>query len=103
LSNAEDANALVSELLEETRDLPGADKLGAQLRELLSEPDLEANARRLAEQLALLAAAAALNATAPTIAEIFSQTRWKQGGARLYGATSFAPNSSRLLQRAFPD
>jgi putative acyl-CoA dehydrogenase len=102
-SSAEDANALVNELLEETRDLPGADELKTRLRELLSETDLEVNARKLAEQLALLAAAAALNATAPAIAEIFSQSRWKQGSARLYGAESLAPNSSRLLQRAFPD
>jgi putative acyl-CoA dehydrogenase len=103
VSNPDDANALVGELLEETSGLPGADGLKIRLRGLMSASDLEANARMLAEQLAMLAAVAALNATAPQIAEIYSRTRLMQGGARLYGAAALAPDSTRLLERAYPD
>ncbi len=103
LSNTDDANALVDDLLEETRDLPGAEELKTRLRGLLSESDPETHARKLAEQLALLAAAAALNATAPRIAEAFAVARLGRGGARLYGTASPPTSPSRLLERALPE
>jgi putative acyl-CoA dehydrogenase len=103
LSNADDARALIAELLSELRGVPGALALKAKLQDLLSRPDIEACARALTEQVALLAAAAALNATAPQIADVFVQARLKPGGARLYGAVSLRSASSRLLERASPE
>jgi putative acyl-CoA dehydrogenase len=103
MSNADDAKALVGELLDEVRDFPGRAERKAAMDTLLAEAELETRAREFAETIALLAAAAALQQTAPQIAEMFLQAGYNGERRRLYGSGRPHEVSSRLLERASPD
>jgi putative acyl-CoA dehydrogenase len=102
MSNAEEARALITELMSEARGLPGMMELRARLDALSPDLNLESQARWLAEQLALLAATAALQQTAPRIAQAFAQTRIGDNRSRLYGAAPLQDITSLLLERAHP-
>jgi putative acyl-CoA dehydrogenase len=97
--NVEEARAVLSNLREETRDLPDAVAALVRIERSLLAPDAVANARWITETLALVAAAAALQATAPEIGATFAGTRLA-GGTRQYGAPF--DNASQLLDRAAP-
>jgi putative acyl-CoA dehydrogenase len=100
---AEMAIAVLSELGEATRGLPGAREAAALIAGVFRRPDSERVARLAVEKLALLAAAAALNKFAPRSAELFATTRLANPHASMYGAVELAENDACvLLQRALP-
>jgi putative acyl-CoA dehydrogenase len=101
--DGEAATAVLQELVDETRGMPGASESAAFVIGCLLRPDSERVARQAVETLAVLAAAAALNIIHPTHAELFAKTRL--GGARhtMYGAADLTEAQSRaLLDRALP-
>lgn len=101
--DGEAATAVLQELVDETRGMPGAGEAAAFVIGCLLRPDSERVARQAVETLAVLAAAAALNIVNPTHAELFAKTRL--GGARhqMYGAADLTEAQSRaLLDRALP-
>ena len=67
---AEAAPAVLQDLTEETRGLPGAAEAAAFIAKAFRRPDCERVARLAVERLALLAATAALNAVSPRHARI---------------------------------
>jgi putative acyl-CoA dehydrogenase len=93
----EAARALLGELANETRGLPGTKEAIARIGEGLTRPDAESGARRAVEELALLAAAAALNANAPAIAETFARTRLAEQRGQFYGAADMTAATARML------
>src|SRR5215510_7619740 len=100
---AEASLAVLRELSEKTKGLPGAGEAVVHIGKAFRRPDGERVARLAVEKLALLAAAAALNAVAPRHAELFADT-WLAGNhGGMYGATEL-PNDDvrRLLERALP-
>jgi putative acyl-CoA dehydrogenase len=103
MSNADDAHALVGELLDEVRDFPGRAERKATIESVPAKAELETRAREFAEIIAKLAAIAALQQTAPQIAEIFLQSRFAGDRMRLYGSGRPHEVSSRLLERASPE
>jgi putative acyl-CoA dehydrogenase len=100
---AEAASAVLQNLVQETRGLPGAEDAAAFIGKAFRRPDGERVARLAVEKLALLAAAAALNKVSPRHAELFAATRLAGNHASMYGAVDLAPDDIRnLLQRALP-
>ncbi|MDB5619083.1 acyl-CoA dehydrogenase family protein [Tardiphaga sp.] len=101
--DGEAAIAVLQELVDETRSLPGAGEAASFVIGSLLRSDSERVARQAVETLAILAAAAALNIVHPRHAELFAKTRL--GGARsaMYGAAELSETQSReLLDRALP-
>src|SRR4051812_37239908 len=100
---AEAATAVLQNLAEESRGLPGAGDAVAFIGKAFRRPDSERVARLTVEKLALLAAAAALNKVSPRHAELYAATRLAVGHASMYGAVDLANDAVRgLLQRALP-
>ena len=99
----EAAIAVLDELGEATRGLPGAGEAAAVIATAFRRPDSERMARLAVEKLALLAAAAALNKIAPRSAALFASTRLANPHASMYGTVDLAENDARdLLLRALP-
>jgi len=100
---AEAASAVLQDLAEETRGLPGAADAAAFVGKTLRRPDGERVARLAVERLALLAASAALNKVSPRHAELFAATRLAGNHAGMYGAVDLGNADIRgLLERALP-
>src|SRR4051812_6390517 len=96
---AEAATAVLQNLAEESRGLPGAGDAVAFIGKAFRRPDSERVARLTVEKLALLAAAAALNKVSPRHAELYAATRLAVGHASMYGAVDLANDAVRgLLQ-----
>jgi putative acyl-CoA dehydrogenase len=97
------AMAVLQDLAEQTRGLPGGADAVAAIARSLRRPDGERVARLAVEKLALLAAAAALNKISPHQAELFAATRLATPHASMYGAVDLAGDDIRtLLERALP-
>ena len=95
--------AVLGELGEATRGLPGTGDAVGFIAAAFRRADSERVARLAVEKLALLAAAAALNKIAPRSAELFASTRLANPHAGMYGTVDLAENDARdLLQRALP-
>jgi putative acyl-CoA dehydrogenase len=101
MSNRDEAETLVDELLAVFEGVPGRERRRTAMDVLLEETVLETNAREFAAAIAALAAAEALQETAPRIAETFLQTRFNDG-ARLYGMALSREMTSLLLDRVHP-
>jgi putative acyl-CoA dehydrogenase len=100
---AEASLAVLRELSEETKDLPGAGEAVVHIGKAFRRPDGERVARLAVEKLALLAASAALNTVAPRQAELFAATRLAAGHTGMYGAVDLARDDIRaLLERVLP-
>ncbi len=99
----EAANAVLQNLAEESRGLPGAGDTAAFIGKAFRRRDSEHVARLAVEKLALLAAAAALHKVWSPHAELFARTRLTQNHAAMYGAVDLDQSDIRgLLQRALP-
>jgi putative acyl-CoA dehydrogenase len=95
--------AVLRELSEETKGLPGAGEAVVHVGKAFRRPDGERVARLAVEKLALLAASAALNTVAPRQAELFAATRLAAGHTGMYGAVDLVRDDIRaLLQRVLP-
>src|SRR5258706_541795 len=100
---ADAASAVLQDLAEEAKGLPGAGDTVAFIGKAFHRPDSERVARLAVEKLALLAAAAALNKVSPHHAELFAATRLAGNHASMYGAADLANDDIRgLLERALP-
>jgi putative acyl-CoA dehydrogenase len=100
---ADAAQAVLRQLAEEAKGLPGAVDAVAFIGRAFRRPDSERVARLAVEKLALLAAAAALNRVSPHHAELFAATRLAGNHASMYGAVDLANDDIRgLLERALP-
>jgi putative acyl-CoA dehydrogenase len=100
---AEASLAVLQELSEETKGLPGAGEAVVYIGKAFRRPDGERVARLTVEKLAMLAASAALNTVAPRQAELFAATRLVAGHTGMYGAVDLAHNDIRaLLERVLP-
>jgi len=100
---ADAALAVLRELAEETKGLPGAGEAVAFIGKTFRRPDSERVARLAVEKLALLAASAALNQVAPDSAGLFAATRLATNHTGIYGAVDLAHDDVRaLLERALP-
>ena len=99
----EAAMAILHELADESRGLPGAADAAAFIGKMFRRPDGERVARLAVEKLALLAATAALNKVSPHRAELFAATRLATNHAGMYGAIDLDNKDVRsLLERALP-
>ena len=99
----EAASAVLQNLAEESKGLPGAADAAEYIGKAFRRPDSERVARLAVEKLALLAAAAALNKVSPPHAELFAVTRLAGNHAGMYGAVDLANDDIRgLLERALP-
>ncbi|MCW5704415.1 MAG: acyl-CoA dehydrogenase family protein, partial [Bradyrhizobium sp.] len=95
------AVAVLRQLTDESRGLPGAVEAAGFVGKAFRRPDGERVARVAVEKLALLAAAAALNAVAPRSAELFAGSRLAGNHGGMYGATEFPSDDiRRLMERA---
>ena len=100
---ADAALAVLRELADETKGLPGAGEAVAFIGKTFRRPDSERVARLAVEKLALLAASAALNQVAPDSAGLFAATRLATNHTGMYGAVDLANDDVRaLLERALP-
>ncbi len=100
---AEAASAVLLDLAEQAKGLPGAGDAVTFIGKAFRRPDSERVARLAVEKLALLAAAAALNKVAPHHAGLFARTQLAQNHASMYGAVDLAGDDVKgLLERALP-
>jgi putative acyl-CoA dehydrogenase len=100
---ADAASAVLQNLADEAKVLPGAGDAVAFIGKAFRRPDSERVARLAVEKLALLAAVAALNKVSPHHAELFAATRLVGNHASMYGAVDLANDDIRgLLERALP-
>jgi putative acyl-CoA dehydrogenase len=100
---ADAALAVLRELVEDSKGLPGTAEAAAFIGKTFRRPDSERVARLSVEKLALLAAAAALNKVSPHHAELFAATRLASCHPSMYGAVDLASDDVRgLLERALP-
>ena len=100
---AEASLAVLQELSEETKGLPGAGEAVVYIGKAFRRPDGERVARLTVEQLAMLAASAALKTVAPRQAELFAATRLAAAHTGTYGAVDLAHDDIRaLLERVLP-
>jgi putative acyl-CoA dehydrogenase len=100
---ADAAGAVLQDLAEQAKGLPGAGEAVMFIANGFRRPDSERVARLAVEKLALLAAAAALNKVSPPQAELFAASRLANNHASMYGAVDLANEDIRsLLQRALP-
>ncbi len=100
---AEAASAVLLDLAEQAKGLPGAGDGVTLIGKAFRRPDSERVARLAVEKLALLAAAAALNKVAPHHAGLFARTQLAQNHASMYGAVDLAGDDVKgLLERALP-
>jgi putative acyl-CoA dehydrogenase len=99
----EAAHGVLSDLVHQCSDLPGAKETAAFIAKTLTAADGEANARAAVERLALLAAAAALTESAPVIAEVFARTRLANPRSGTFGTADVSvPEVTILSERALP-
>jgi putative acyl-CoA dehydrogenase len=99
--DGEAARAVLDQLADEARDLPGCADANKFVRSALSSGN-EGHARAAVERLALLTAAAALRAGSQTVAAAFARHRLA-APARLYGAAELTgAETTLLLDRALP-
>ncbi len=97
------ALAVLRELDEDTKGLPGAREATAFVGDMFRRTDSERVARLAVERLALLAACAALQKVSPPHAEWFAATRLADSHASMYGAVDLSNDNIRgLLERALP-
>ena len=98
----ETGQAVIEQLLRETRNLPGAAEAAAVVTKSIASPVAEAHARVAIERLALFAASAALTSSAPSsVAEQFARTRLGDARGANYGSAAFDDREmSALLDRA---
>lgn len=100
---ADAALAVLRELAEQTKGLPGAGEVVVLIGKTFRRGDSERVARLAVEKLALLAATAALNQVSPRHAEVFAATRLAGNHAGMYGAVDLADDDvGGLLERALP-
>jgi putative acyl-CoA dehydrogenase len=100
---ADAALAVLRELSEETKCLPGANEAVSFIGKAFRRTDCERVARFSVEKLALLAACAALNKFAPRNAELFASTRLATSHAGMYGTVELAKQDIPvLLDRVLP-
>jgi putative acyl-CoA dehydrogenase len=100
---ADAATAVLQDLSQQAKGLPGAADALAFIGKAFRRPDSERVARLAVERLALLAAAAALHQVSPHHAELFARTRLAQNHAGMYGAVDLASGDiAGLLGRALP-
>jgi putative acyl-CoA dehydrogenase len=100
---ADTAAAVLHDLAEQVRGLPGAREAATFIAKAFHRPDSERLARLAVERLALLAATAALNGVMPRHAELFATTRLAGTHAGMYGAVDLADRDiDGLLARALP-
>ncbi len=100
---ADAAGAVLQDLAEQAKGLPGAGEAVMFIANGFRRPDSERVARLAVEKLALLAAAAALNKVSPPQAELFAASRLANNHASMYGAVDLANEDiRRLLERALP-
>ena len=98
----EAAQAVIADLAQQARDLPGMRETVAAIAAGFIAPEPETGARGLALKLATLATAAALSQCAPApIAEAFARTRLARETAML-GAAELGEARPLLLERALP-
>jgi putative acyl-CoA dehydrogenase len=99
---ADAARAVLQELAEDAKDLPGAAEAAGAIVQILGGRNAEAQARLAVERLAVLAAAAALQAGAPsTVAEQFALAYLTGQRGLSYGAI-MAGDSTAVLARVLP-
>lgn len=95
--------AVLQDLLEDTRGLPGAADAASFIIRTLLRPDNERVARQAVELLAMLAATAALNLVHPIHAELFARTRLDGPRGMSYGTAELTEaQANGLLDRALP-
>jgi putative acyl-CoA dehydrogenase len=100
---ADAALAVLRDLTDQTRGLPGAAEAVGFIGKAFRRSDSERVARLAVEKLALLAAAAALNAVSPRPAKLFAVTRLAGNHGSMYGAVDLASaDVAGLLERALP-
>src|SRR6266705_634955 len=100
---ADAALAVLRDLTDQTKGLPGAADAVAFIGKAFRRSDSERVARLAVERLALLAAAAALNAVSPRQGELFATTRLAGNHASMYGAVDLtSADVAALLERALP-
>jgi putative acyl-CoA dehydrogenase len=100
---ADAALAVLRELSDETKGLPGANEAVSFIGKAFRRTDSERVARFSVEKLALLAACAALNKFAPRSAELFAATRLATSHAGMYGTVELAKQDIPvLLDRVLP-
>jgi putative acyl-CoA dehydrogenase len=101
--DGEAAQAVLTGLVREAADLPGAAAAASFIAATLPDAGGEAQGRAAVERLALLAAAAALAASAPDVAQVFARARLEDRRAGTYGTAKFDPTETdMLLNRALP-
>src|ERR1044072_2109918 len=99
----EAAQAVLSDLVRQCGDLPGAKEAAAFIARTLSGAETEAQARAAVERLALLAAAAALTESAPAVAGAFARTRLCSSHGGTFGTADLSvPEVTMLSERALP-
>src|ERR1700732_3082865 len=100
---ADAAMAVLQDLAEQAKGLPGSGDAVASIAKSFRRPDGERVARLAGEKLGLLSAAAALNKISPHHAELFAATRLAANHPSMYGAVDLANDHIRaLLARALP-
>jgi putative acyl-CoA dehydrogenase len=101
---ADGARAVLAELAEETRDLPGGREAVGFVEARLCGSGAEAGARAAVERLAALAAAAALKSSAPpVVADTFACTRLSGRRGASLGTSELEESAIvMLLERALP-
>jgi putative acyl-CoA dehydrogenase len=100
----ETGRAVLTQLVLETKDLPGSSDVATFVAKSLANPAAEAHARGAVERFAQLAAAAALLQSAPlAIAEAFARTRFVVARGTSFGTAKFDDRQvALLLDRALP-
>ena len=97
----EAAHGVLTDLIRQCGDLPGAKDTAALVGKTLSAPDGEAHARAAVERLALLGATAALTESAPSVAEAFARTRLLEPRGGTFGTADLSvPEVTTLSERA---
>jgi putative acyl-CoA dehydrogenase len=96
------AHAVIADLAERARDLPGAERSAEAISCGLTGSDPQSHARATTQRLAALAVTAALAECAPrAIAEAFAATRLESERAMI-GAANLSTTADLLIERALP-
>jgi len=101
--DGEAARGVLTYLVRQCGDLPGAEDAASFIEKALASPEGEAKARAAVERLALLAAAAALTESAPNVAEVFARTRLSVARGGTFGTSDLSvPEVTNVSERALP-
>jgi len=101
--DGEAARGVLTDLVRQCGDLPGAEDAASFIEKALASPEGEAKARAAVERLALLAAAAALTESAPNVAEVFARTRLSVARGGTFGTSDLSvPEVTNVSERALP-